>query len=162
MTTPSPPTTSAITRTLGALALLVVGGVHYQQYHYEYYSAIPTIGPLFLAAFVSATALGLFLLSPVRPLRRLGRVPDQLAALAGVGVAAGALGALLISEQTPLFGFQEHGYRFAIVLALVAEAVVVTMLSLYLWQERASVRRRPTASAPTSGGQSPLTPTPAP
>jgi hypothetical protein len=162
MTTPSPPTTSAITRTLGALALLVVAGVHYQQYEYDFYSAIPTIGPLFLALVVSATTLGLFLLSPVRPLRRLGRFPDQLAALAGVGVAAGALVGLLISEQTPLFGFQEHGYRFAIVLTLASEPVVITMLSLYLWQEHRSVRRRPTAPAPRSGGQSPLTPTPAP
>ena len=36
------------TRMLGALALLVIGGVHYQQYHYAFYSSIPTIGPLFL------------------------------------------------------------------------------------------------------------------
>ena len=137
MTTPSPPITSTITRTLGALALLVVGGVHYQQYHYDFYSAIPTIGPLFLLAVVSATALGLFLLSPVRPLRRLGRLPDQLAALAGVGVAAGTFVGLLISEQTPLFGFQEHGYRAAIVVALAAEAVAVVALSAYL-----AIRRR--------------------
>jgi hypothetical protein len=160
MTTPSP--TSAITRTLGALALLVVGGVHYQQYQYDFYSVIPTIGPLFLVNFISATTLGLFLLSPIRLPRRFGRISDQIAALAGVGLAAGAFVGLLISEQTPLFGFQEHGYRFAIVLALAAEAVVIMMLSLYLWQEHRSVRRRPTASAPRSEGQSPLTPTPAP
>jgi hypothetical protein len=136
--------------------------VHYQPYHYNSYSAIPTIGPLFLANFVSATALGRFLVSPLRSLRRLGDIPDQLAPLAGVGVAAGALSALLISEQTPLFGFQEHDYRFAIVLALAAEAVVIAMLSLSLGQEHASVRRPPSASAPRSGAQSPLNPTPAP
>jgi hypothetical protein len=38
MTAPSSPTTWAITRTLGALALLVVVGVHYQQYHSSLYS----------------------------------------------------------------------------------------------------------------------------
>ena len=105
------------TRTLGALALLVIGGVHYQQYHYAFYSSIPTIGPLFLLNFIAGTALGLFLIVPVRPrLGRLGTLLDQLAALAGLGVAAGALVALLISEHTPLFGFMEHGYRFVIVL----------------------------------------------
>ena len=106
-----------VTRTLGAVALLVIGGVHYQQYHYAFYSSIPTIGPLFLLNSIAATALGLFLLAPVRSrLGRRGKLLDQLAALAGVGVAAGGLAALLVSEQTRLFGFMEHGYRFVIVL----------------------------------------------
>lgn len=122
-----------ITRTLGALTLLVVGGVHFQQYQYEFYSSIPTIGPLFLANFIAATALGLFLLPPVRPSRgRLGKPLDRLAALAGIAVAAGALAALLISEHTPLFGFREHGYRFAIVLAISSEALAIAMLTLFL------------------------------
>ena len=33
------------TRTLGAVALLLIGGVHYQQYRYAFYSGVPTIGP---------------------------------------------------------------------------------------------------------------------
>jgi hypothetical protein len=120
-------------RTFGALALLVVGGVHFQQYRYAFYSSIPTIGPLFLVNFIAATALGIFLLAPVRPrLGRLGERLDQLAALAGLGVAASALIALLISEQTPLFGFREHGYRFAIELAITSEAIAVAMLTLFL------------------------------
>jgi hypothetical protein len=39
---------------------------------------------------------------------------------------------LLISEHQPLFGFHEHGYRPAIVLALAAEAVAVVSLGAYL------------------------------
>ena len=121
------------TRMLGALALLVIGGVHYQQYHYAFYSSVPTIGPLFLLNFISATALGLFLLAPVRSrLGRRGKLLDQLAALAGIGVAAGGLVALLISEQTPLFGFMEHGYRFVIVLTIASDAVAIAMLTLFL------------------------------
>jgi hypothetical protein len=61
-----------ITRTLGAVALLVVGGVHFQEYHYDFYSTVPTIGPLFLANFIGATALGVFLLSPFRARGRRG------------------------------------------------------------------------------------------
>jgi hypothetical protein len=122
-----------VTRTLGAVALLVIGGVHYQQYHYAFYSSIPTIGPLFLLNFIAATALGLFLLAPVRSrLGRRGKLLDQLAALAGIGVAAGGLAALLISEQTPLFGFMEHGYRFVIVLTLAAEAAAAVLLVVFL------------------------------
>ncbi len=55
-----------------------------------------------------------------------------MAALAGIGVAAGAMAALLISEQTPLFGFMEHGYRIEIVIALAAEAVAILSLGVFL------------------------------
>jgi hypothetical protein len=69
-------------RTVGAVALLVVGGIHYQQYRYALYSVIPTIGPLFIVNFIAATVLGLALLAPfkeartprrtARPIRRIG------------------------------------------------------------------------------------------
>jgi hypothetical protein len=54
-----------VVRVLGALALLAVGGVHLQQYVYDYFSVIPTIGPLFLVNFIAATALGLLLLASI-------------------------------------------------------------------------------------------------
>ena len=57
---------------------------------------------------------------------------DQLAALAGLGLAAGGLVALLISEHTPLFGFMEHGYRFVIVFTIAADSVAIAMLTLFL------------------------------
>jgi hypothetical protein len=151
------PSLLTVTRTLGALALLVVGGVHFQQYQYEFFSSIPTIGPLFLAIFVSATALGLFLLVPIRrPASRVRKLVDQAAALAGIGLAAGAFVGLLISEHTPLFGFMEHGYRFAIVLALSAEAVAIATLTLSVVREAnhswrsgdGSARRRSGARQP--------------
>jgi hypothetical protein len=147
--TPSLPAT----RWLGALALLVVGGVHYQQYRYAFYSSVPTIGPLFLANFIAATALGLFFLAPVRSrLGRHGKLLDQLAALAGIGVAAGGLVGLLISEQTPLFGFMEHGYRFVIVLTITSDAVAVSMLLLFLMRGRTGPQGRRGASAPGRAG----------
>jgi hypothetical protein len=152
MTRPIPHWFPTATRTLGALALLVVGGVHYQQYHYAFYSAIPTIGPLFLANAVAATALGLFLLSPLRARGRLGTTLDQLAAFVGLGVAAGAFVGLLVSEHTPLFGFNEHCYRFAIVLALVSEAVVMVMLALFLIGEVRCARLPAPPSRPSRSG----------
>jgi hypothetical protein len=37
-----------VARAMGAIALLVVGGVHLEQYKVAHFSVIPTIGPLFL------------------------------------------------------------------------------------------------------------------
>lgn len=145
-----PPPLRTIARVLGALALLVTGSVHFQQYEFEFYSSIPTIGPLFLANFVAATALGLFLLSPIRPGGRMGAILDRVAAIAGVGLAAGGLVSLLISEHTSLFGFTEHGDRLAIVLALTSEALAIALLTLFLASGRTSAgATRSTASGTT-------------
>jgi hypothetical protein len=123
----------SVTRALGAVALLVVGGVHLEQYTVGHFSAVPTIGPLFLVNFVAATSLGLLLLIPIRHSAGRGRlVFDSLAALAGIAVAVGALAALLISEHRPLFGFMEHGYRLEIVIAIAAEAVAIASLGASL------------------------------
>ena len=43
-----------VARGLGALSLLAVGAVHLQQYE-DLYSAIPTIGNLFVVNFIAAT-----------------------------------------------------------------------------------------------------------
>jgi hypothetical protein len=122
-----------VTRFLGASALLVVGGVHLEQYTVAHFSAIPTIGPLFLVNFIAASSLGLLLLIPIGHSVHRGRLLlDSLAALAGIGVAVGALAALLISEHTRLFGFMEHGYRLEIVIAIASEVVVIVSFGVFL------------------------------
>lgn len=142
-----------VLRLAAAIALLAVGGVHIQQYVVQDYRVIPTIGSLFLLNFIGGTVLGLYFLIPAR--RRPGRIMsllDTLAALAGCFVAGGALVALLVSEVTPLFGFMEHGYRFAIVFAIVSEAVAVTALIILLMVNRAQAQRNQ-----TPGQRGPLT-----
>ena len=122
-----------LTRALGALALLVVGGVHFEQYTVAHFSVIPTIGPLFLVNFIAATVLGLILLVPIG--RSAGPIRlgfESLVALGGIGVSIGALAGLLVSEHTPLFGFMEHGYRLEIVIALAAEAAAILMLAAFV------------------------------
>jgi hypothetical protein len=144
----------SVTRTLGAIALLVIGGVHYQQYRYAFYSSIPTIGPLFLLNFIAGTTLGLFLIAPVRSwLGRRGKLIDQLAALSGIGVAAGGLAALLISEHTPLFGFMEHGYRFAIVLTIAADSAAIVLLTLFLVSARSHAHGQGATLLPQRSGE---------
>src|SRR5437660_626877 len=48
------------------------------------------------------------------------------------GIAFGSLVSLLVSEYTPLFGFMESGYRLAVVLALVFDALTTVFLGLFV------------------------------
>src|SRR5690242_1092331 len=80
------------TRVVGAMLLLFVGADHYYQYSARGYSVIPTIGPLFLLNFISATVVGLLLLVPFeRLLPRTGRLALLLTAASGAGIAATSL-----------------------------------------------------------------------
>jgi hypothetical protein len=136
----------AIPRLTAAGSLLAIGAVHLQQYIVQGYRVIPTIGPLFLLNFIAGTVLGLYFLVPARA--RVGRVRllADTAALSGMGVAVGGLVALIVSEHTPLFGFMEYGYRFAIVFTIVSEVVAILALGIFLVLEPGSyspARRRP-------------------
>jgi hypothetical protein len=120
-------------RLLGAVALLATGAVHLQQYT-QFYSEIPTIGALFVLNFAGATVLALALLAPLERFGgRLGNALLAFVALAGIALAAAAFIFLLISERTPLFGFQEPGYDpTAIAASRVAEIAAVVFLGLFL------------------------------
>jgi hypothetical protein len=132
-------------RVLGAVALLAMGAIHLQQY-LDLYSAIPTIGTLFVLNFVGATAIGLGLLAPVeRVLGRWGGPALALLTLGGIALAATAFVFLLISERTPLFGFMEPGYDpQAIMFSRVTEVATVVFLGSY--SVARFIRRAPTGS----------------
>jgi hypothetical protein len=122
-----------IARYLGAVSIVVVGGIHAQQYYDAYFSVVPTIGTLFLLSFIGAGVVGAVLFAPVWLLgERRGNVILALAALGAVGIALGTLVSLLISEYMPLFGFMESGYRLAIVLTLVFDGLTIIFLSAFL------------------------------
>ncbi len=120
-------------RAIGAILLIAVGADHYYEYSVDSYSVLPTIGTLFLLNFIAATALGLMLLAPLdRMMRRFGSAAFELVAVAGFGIAASSLVALLVSEQTRLFGFMELNYRPAIIVAIALEAAAAACLALVL------------------------------
>lgn len=130
-------------RLVGAIALLATGGVHLQQYEVAHFADIPTIGWLFLANFIAASVLGLVLLIPARGAVTGGmRLAHRLAAVAGIGLAGGALVGLLVSEHTTLFGFMEHGYRLEIVVAIVAEAGAIVSLGAFVVAKSSRPPRR--------------------
>ena len=154
----SPHITVAL-RLVGALLLLFVGADHYYEYAVRDYSVIPTIGSLFLLNFVSATIVGVALLTPLERLpRRVAPFALTVAAASGAVIAATSLLALLVSEQTKLFGFMEYNYRPEILVAIASEAGAMLVLgALALRAARAArspVRRfggpgaRPPADAP--------------
>jgi hypothetical protein len=107
-----------------------VGAVHLQQYIGEHYSAIPTIGTLFLLNAIASAVVGIGLLAPIKRLvaSHSADAAIGLLALGAVAIAIGALVALFISESGGLFGFTESGYRAAIVVAIVAEATTIALL----------------------------------
>jgi hypothetical protein len=125
--------TTTLTRYLGAVAVLAVGVDHIEQYYVDYYRAVPTIGTLFVLDFISATVIAVGLLLPLRRLtRRFGDRLLTLLALAGIGIGAGTLAGLLVSENVGLFGFMEVGYHSAIVLSIVFDVAAVALLSAFL------------------------------
>jgi len=112
-------------RILGAATLLVVAGVHLEQYFGVHFRVIPVIGPLFLLNFIGSTLIALGLLMPVRRLH-------GLLALGGIAVGIVSIVFFELSEHGGIFGFQDYGYRAAIVIALAAEAATAILLAGYL------------------------------
>jgi hypothetical protein len=103
----------------GALMLALEAAVHVQQFA-AIFHAVRWVGPLFLAnaGACLVTAVGLAF-SRTRP----------LAALAGIAISAFALGGLVLSYGTGLFGWMEGGWRPAIALALASELGAVLALA---------------------------------
>ena len=112
-------------RLLGATAVLVVGGVHLEQYFGVHFRVVPVIGPLFLLNFIGSVLIGVGLFLPLHRLH-------PLLALGGIAVGVVSIVFLELSEHGGIFGFQDYGYRTAIVVALAAEAAAAVLLSAYL------------------------------
>jgi hypothetical protein len=99
--------------------------------------------------------VGLALLAPLERLsRRFGSAALALAAASGAGIAATSLLALLVSEQTALFGFMEYNYRPEILIAIASEAaamLVLAALTLLAVSAARSVTHRATRQRPRAG-----------
>ena len=135
---------------LGALAVLATGVDHIQQYYANDYSSVPTIGTLFFLNFVSAVIIAVGLLAPLG--RLAGRYADAVRAVfavGGIGLGVLSLAGLFVSETSGLFGFVEHGYRMAIVLAIVAEAAAAVFLVIFLVANGTGIRTMSARPTPT-------------
>ena len=120
-------------RVVGALATVVVGAVHLQQYA-DFIKNVPTIGVLFLLSGLGAGVVCLLLATRAR----------VLGALAGIGVSVGALVALAISRYAEggLFDYVEPALRAPVLISVVAELIAVASLAACVVGIRSSARRR--------------------
>jgi hypothetical protein len=129
-----------VLRQLGALATIVVGVVHLQQYA-DLIHDVPTIGVLFLLDGAGAGVVAILLATRRAPLGAVG----------GIALSAGAIVSIAISMSAGgLFGYQEPTLRAAVLVAIAAEAVAVALLLAYLVTRRPAtraIRRRGAANA---------------
>ncbi len=120
---PSHPTARRL-RQLGALLMLVVAGVHFQQY-VDFMSEVPTVGVLFLLN--AAGGAGLLLAMLTRD-----RLIALLAMIGSLGLVIGSLVSIGIALQGSFFGYREPTLRLPIVIAIAAEALLILVLALPL------------------------------
>jgi EamA domain-containing membrane protein RarD len=113
---------AGVLRYLGAVATLVVGSVHLQQYA-DFIADVPTIGVLFLLNGAGAGVVAILLTTRYAP----------LGALTGIALSGGALVSIAISmSDHGLFGYTEPTLRTAVVIAIAAEAAAIVLLLAYL------------------------------
>jgi hypothetical protein len=125
-------TATDVLRWLGAIATIIVGAVHLQQYA-DFIADVPTIGVLFLLNGLGAGVVAILLAT-----RHV-----VLGAAAGIAVCAGALVSVLISmTDTGLFDYTEPTLRTAVVIAIVAEVTAIALLSAYLAARLVPTRTR--------------------
>ncbi|GAC1518828.1 MAG: hypothetical protein NVS2B6_00600 [Thermoleophilaceae bacterium] len=112
----------------GAALVVVVGGVHIQQY-LDFINDAPNIGALFLLNGIGTGVL----------CAMLGTRFRLLGALGGIGLSVGALGSVLLAGflSSGLFGYREVALRGPIVVAVVAELLAIGVLGSYLLRARA-------------------------
>jgi predicted lipoprotein with Yx(FWY)xxD motif len=122
--------------------LFIIGAVHLNLYAREQYSAIPTIGALFIVDVALAWSLALALVVwPARPVTLLGSL-----------FSIGTLSAYIVSLYMPLFGFEEPGISYSGGVAIAAEVLAAMALGTLTWQHRRLPRSHDRVGvAPTRG-----------
>lgn len=139
--TRSPALTAA--RWIAAVFVFTSGVVHFNLWWREYYRDITTVGPLFLAASISALVIALALV-----VLRSGWVD-----LAAAGFTASTLGAYVLTLELPkgLFHFTEPYVSYSGTISILVEAgTVVVLAGAWLMERRAPARSRSGAAVSTT------------
>ena len=117
--------------------LLAIGIVHLHLWQ-DGYRTLPTIGPLFVVAVVSAAVIALFASVQI----------NWVTAMASAGFSAGTLAANILSLLLPrgLFEFKQIGVSYSGGIAMASEVGVLVLVSLWagrrMRSRRGPVRRR--------------------
>ena len=129
-------------RAVGALAVLVGGAVHLQQWLTIFRDQ--SIGPTFLVNAVASLVVAVALVATDDRIVRW-------AVVAGLALSVGSLLALLASRTVGLPGFEATGYELAEIEAIVAEVVATVSLGAAL----VALRRPSDAPAAFTGSSQP-------
>jgi hypothetical protein len=105
----------------------VIAGVHFQQY-VDFMSQVPTVGVLFVLNAAGGAGLAFALVSAENRLR-------LIAAIGSIGLAAGSLVSIAIALSGSFFGYREPTLRLPILIAIIAEAIVMPVLVTLLRRE---------------------------
>ncbi len=132
-------------RVVAAGLVVIIAGVHFQQY-VDFISAVPTVGVLFLLNAAGGAGLAFALLSRERGLR-------QLALIGSLGLAVGSLISIAVALSGSFFGYQEPTLRFPILIAILAEAAAIPVLILTGLAELRTRSIRPTSNRPSPSPQ---------
>lgn len=118
-----PRTPSYLGFRVGTAALLLVIGVVHLHLWLAGYRNLPTIGPLFVVAVVSAALLAIVVSTRINP----------VIALTAASFAAGTLAANILSLLLPegLFRFKEVGVSYSGGFAIASEIGVVVLLCVW-------------------------------
>jgi hypothetical protein len=100
--------------------MLVIAGVHFQQY-VDFMSEVPTVGVLFLLNAAGGAGLLVAMCSGERLIR-------LLAMTGSLALAAGSLVSIAIALSGSFFGYAEPTLRLPILIAIVAEALLIVVL----------------------------------
>ena len=114
---------SGVLLMVGGLASFVVGAIHLEQYS-DFIKDVPTISTLFLLNGLAAGLVCLMLATRLR----------AFAALAGIGLSAGALVSLAIARFASggLFDYVEPTIRGPVAISIAAEVIAIVSLAAYL------------------------------
>jgi hypothetical protein len=123
-------------RAIAAALVLVIAGVHFQQY-VQFMSHVPWVGVLFLLNAGGGAAIAIALLGPDRDIR-------TLAALGGIGLALGSLVSLVIALTSSFAGYHEPTLRTAILIAIISEALALPVLAALVVDALRDRRAHPT------------------
>jgi hypothetical protein len=115
-----------------AALMVVIAGVHFQQY-VDFMSEIPTIGVLFLLNAAGGAGLAVALLSRDSLLR-------ALAALGSIGLALGSLVSIFLALGGGVFGYREPTLRLPIAIAIAAEVLALPFLVAVVLAEAPTLR----------------------
>ncbi len=114
-------------RLLAAALVLVVAGVHFQQYAVLLHP-VPTVGVLFLLNAAGGAGLVVAILKRDRAVR-------LLALVGGLALVIGALVSIALAMHGGIFGYQEPTFRTPVIVAIVAEIAAIPALCASLFAE---------------------------